>query len=309
VIESPDVERTTVPPTLTSVPRARRWLGERLAAAPDEVRETASLLTSELVTNAVLHAATDITVTIRRESSGLRIEVADGNPQLPERKNYDDDAATGRGLGVVTALADTWGANRRGDGKVVWFELGEASTPVEEPVPEPSTVPEEADLLPMALFGIPVATMTRVQAFYDELFREFRLVLEKMDPAAPGDTIHRRLLALVDEVGTRFGGFTTGAEEEWRRALEEGKSTADLHFSLPADIGPLCARYDRLLDEADAFCRAGTLMTLAASREALAVRKWILDEFVRQSEGDPAVPWEESVWARSLEAEGESPSR
>jgi anti-sigma regulatory factor (Ser/Thr protein kinase) len=309
MIDAEDVERTTVPPTLASVPLTRRWLGERLAAAPPEVRETASLITSELVTNAVLHAATDITVTVRREPSGLRIEVADGDPQLPALKHYEGDAATGRGLTVVTALADTWGASRRGDGKVVWFELGEAPARVEEMAAQGTTAPNAGlRLLPMALLGIPVPAMTRAQAFYDELFREFRLLLE-LEADVPSDAIHRRLLALVDEVGTRFGGFTSGAEEAWRRALEEERSTVDLEFDLPADIGTVCARYDRLLDEADAFSRAGALMTLAASREALAVRKWVLDELVRQSEGEPAVPWDESVWARSLEAEEGSPSR
>jgi anti-sigma regulatory factor (Ser/Thr protein kinase) len=307
MIDSPHVERTTVPPTLTSVRLARRWLGERLAAASPQVRETASLLTSELVTNAVLHAATDITVTVRHERCGLRIEVADGDPQLPAPKYYGDDAATGRGLSVVTALADTWGASRRGDGKVVWFELGEASGPVDPA--EHGRLEREvgSELLPMALLGIPVAAMTRTQALYDELFREFRLVLER-DTEAPDDAIHRRLIALVDEMGTSFGGFTTGSEETWRQALEEGAESVDLRFNLPADIGLVCARYDRLLDEADAFCRAGTLMTLAASSEALAVRKWTLDEFIRQSVGEPAVPWDESVWAKSLRAEG-SPRR
>ena len=309
MIGSPEVDRTTVPPTLTSVPFTRRWLGELMAAAPPELRETASLLTSELVTNAVLHAATEITVTVRSEPSCLRVEVADGDPQLPALKHYEGDAATGRGLSVVAALADTWGASRRGEGKVVWFELGDAAAPEEEPVAgDPPVSHPDDDLVPMALLGIPVPTMTRTQAFYDELFREFRLVLE-MDADAPGDTIHRRLVALVDEVGTRFGGFTAGAEESWRRALEDGASAVDLRFNLPAEIGAVCARYDRLLDEADAFCRAGALMTLAASSEALALRKWVLDEFVRQSQGELAVPWAQSVWARSLEAEQSPPHR
>ena len=295
------VDRTTVPPTLRSVPFTRRWIGERLAAHPDDVRETASLLTSELVTNAVLHAATEVTVTLRRQGDGLRIEVADGDPQLPAPKNYDDAAATGRGLSVVTALADTWGAARQGEGKVVWFELGESgSEEVEERTAQTAGGHGDEDLLPMTLLGIPVAAMVRTQALYDELFREFRFVVET-ESEDTADAIHRRLLALVDEVGTRFAGFTSGAEESWRQAVETGAQVVDLGFTLPADIGPVCARYDRLLDEADAFCRAGALMTLAASREALALRKWILDEFVRQSAGEAAVSWENSVWAKSLD--------
>lgn len=296
------VERTIVPPEISSVPRARRWLAERLAASPRELRETAALLTSELVTNAVLHAATEITVTIRREPTGLRVEVADDDPQLPAVKQYDEAAATGRGLSVVTALADTWGVTRRGTGKVVWFEIGDTTAQADEQVPDPPP-PAEGLVVPVSLLGVPVAAMTRTQAFYDELFREFRLVVET---GVPSDAVHSRLLALVDEVGTRFGGFTTGAEAAWRRAVEEGAHEVDLHFEVPEEIAALCERYDRLLDEADAFSRAGALMTLAASREAVAVRKWLLEEFVRQLAGARAVPWDESVWARSLEAEGGS---
>jgi anti-sigma regulatory factor (Ser/Thr protein kinase) len=300
------VERTIVPPAISSVPLTRRWLAERLAADPRELRETAALLTSELVTNAVLHAATEITITIRREPTGLRVEVADDDPQLPAVKQYDEAAATGRGLSVVTALADDWGVTRRAVGKVVWFELGDTTVPVEDlsqeaPVPQPGV-----EVVPVALLGVPVAAMTRTQAFYDELFREFRLVVES---GVAHDAIHSRLLALVDEVGTRFGGFTTGVEAVWRRAVEEEVAAVDLHFEVPAELAALCERYDRLLDEADAFCRAGALMTLAATSEALAVRKWLLDEFVRQLAGDTAVAWGGSVWARSLGAdEGSAPS-
>lgn len=299
------VERTIVPPAISSVPLARRWLADRLAAAPRALRETAALLTSELVTNAVLHAATEITVTIRREPTGLRVEVADDDPQLPAVKQYDEAAATGRGLSVVTALADTWGFTRRGAGKVVWFELGATTAPVDEQAAQQPASGDEA-VVPVSLLGVPVPAMTRTQAFYDELFREFRLVVES---GVPNDAIHIRLIALVDEMGTRFGGFTTGAEVVWRRAVAEQAHLVDLHFAVPVEIAALCERYDRLLDEADAFSRAGALMTLAASNEAVAVRKWLLDEFVRQLAGGPAVRWDESVWARSLEAEegGERP--
>lgn len=292
------LDTTTVPPDLSSVPAARRWLHERLTSAPEDVRHTATLLTSELVANAVLHAATDVTLTLRREPGGLRVEVADESPQLPEVKRYGEEAATGRGLQVLVALADTWGAGRRNDGKVVWFELGHATTKVEVDDAPESAQPNSA-LVHMALVGVPVPIMLKAQAAYDELFREFRFVIEG-DPAGSSAAIHGRLIALVDELGTRFQGFTAGAEEEWHRALESGAQTVDLYFELPADIGPVCERYDELLDEADEFCRAGALMTLAATPEVRAVRQWLLKEFVRQTAHEPPLPWLSSPQARRL---------
>lgn len=308
-----------MPPVLDSVPAARRWVDAQLRPVPDDVRRTVGLLTSELVTNAVLHAATPVTVTVRRASDAIRVEVADESPQLPTLKSYGEDAATGRGLHLVSALADSWGSRRRDDGKVVWFELGDLPgladvTGRSQAAPPPASGEARAGgpgaaqdpagalddrLLPMALLGVPVGPMHSAQARYEELFREFRLIVER-DPAAAADAIQGRLLALVEQLGTRFEGFTTGADEDFRRSIEEGRPAVDLHYHLPAEVGPLCAHYDELLDEADEFCRAGALMTLADSPETRCLRKWVLEEFVRQSSGAAPTPWATSSWARRL---------
>jgi anti-sigma regulatory factor (Ser/Thr protein kinase) len=79
---------------------------------------TAVLLTSELVTNAVLHAESDIAVTVQ-EGEWLRIEVFDEKPdQLSQHQ-----LGRGRGLRLVDALAAGWGVRAEGRGKAVWFEL------------------------------------------------------------------------------------------------------------------------------------------------------------------------------------------
>ncbi|MFI6447090.1 ATP-binding protein [Kitasatospora sp. NPDC050543] len=91
-----------------------------------ELADTAELLTSELVTNALLHtrqgAVLDAVLTADLR---LRIEVQDGTAGLPVRRREPDTeyATSGRGLLLVEALADDWGVQLRGDGKVTWFEL------------------------------------------------------------------------------------------------------------------------------------------------------------------------------------------
>ena len=79
---------------------------------------TAVLLTSELVTNAVIHAESDIAVTVRGEQS-LRVEVSDESPEQVSPVRLGD----GRGLRLVDALAASWGVSPQRRGKVVWFEL------------------------------------------------------------------------------------------------------------------------------------------------------------------------------------------
>ncbi|MCP2312530.1 MULTISPECIES: ATP-binding protein [Kitasatospora] len=104
----------------------------RLRAALDrwgvpELADTAELLASELVTNALVHtghgAVFDAVLTAEQR---LRIEVHDGTTRLPGRRHPSESATSGRGLLLVEALADDWGVQLRGDGKVTWFELGAA---------------------------------------------------------------------------------------------------------------------------------------------------------------------------------------
>lgn len=78
---------------------------------------------NELVTNVLLHAATDFVVSVTRGADRVRVEVADGDPRLPPT----DPAAPGAGWGttLVDRLADRWGAEWRDVGKVVWFEVDE----------------------------------------------------------------------------------------------------------------------------------------------------------------------------------------
>jgi anti-sigma regulatory factor (Ser/Thr protein kinase) len=89
--------------------------------------DAAVLLTSELVTNAVLHARTPMTVKVSRGQGTIRVEVRDAHPALPEPRRYNVDTATGRGLRLLEALASSWGVRKVPDdeqpGKIVWFEM------------------------------------------------------------------------------------------------------------------------------------------------------------------------------------------
>lgn len=107
---------------------ARRFISEFCAAAglPEELCHTASLLTSELVTNAVLHGKSSATLSAHRPNDRLRVSVRDDNPALPKvgaSPTVDAAAEGGRGLAIVAMLADSWGVEATDTGKAVWFEL------------------------------------------------------------------------------------------------------------------------------------------------------------------------------------------
>ena len=114
-------------PELASPAAARAFVRSELEqqAVPEPPLETAILLTSELVSNALLHARTPVDLLLVMASSGVRVEVHDGNRRQPAAATSPAplDATTGRGLMMVEALAGRWGVDGTGDGKTVWFEL------------------------------------------------------------------------------------------------------------------------------------------------------------------------------------------
>ena len=117
--------RTSLPADLASASAARRFVGTTLREWEcDVLTDSALLLVSELVTNAVLHARSALDVVLRLAADRLRIEVHDESPTQPTRKYYSTHAGTGRGLMLVEQLAEDWGVDPlEGNGKRVWFEL------------------------------------------------------------------------------------------------------------------------------------------------------------------------------------------
>ncbi len=90
----------------------------------DEVVDTVELLTSELVTNAVVHARSAPELLVRVGDRVVHIEVCDGSANPPTRRRRDPEAASGRGIAIVEELAATWGVLQvPDDGKRVWFEV------------------------------------------------------------------------------------------------------------------------------------------------------------------------------------------
>lgn len=107
---------------------ARRELGTALAGwGLSELEDSAALVLTELLSNAVRHARVagrQIETRFVARPDGLRIEVHDASPDPPEPRTPEPESCGGRGLILVDALADTWGVSERnGPGKIVWADL------------------------------------------------------------------------------------------------------------------------------------------------------------------------------------------
>lgn len=114
----------TLPPVATAPREARRFVTGFLDdGASEEVVGVVELLTCEAVTNAVLHAGTEIDLRLVQQPRCIRVEVTDRSPALPRPRVYDDEATTGRGLQLIQSLACSWGVEPRSGEKVLWFEV------------------------------------------------------------------------------------------------------------------------------------------------------------------------------------------
>jgi GAF domain-containing protein len=304
-------------PVVESTPVARHWVTAHLRDMPPDVAECAALLTSELVTNALLHAATPMCVTLHMLSDRIRIDVADGSTSSPAIKEYGPDAATGRGLTLFNTLAADWGVQSLTGGKIVWFEL-----PVVYEVP-PTSISDGSfrfDIAGIAnselgrngstadatveiqLLGIPVALLQKASEEYEALFRELRLMKERTGSAESAPLLPERLAVLVSDIGTRFNRLGPGMDDVWQAAIDSHEVCFDWKLDLPQAAAAACEFYGSVLDEADEFGLSAQLLTLPASATSVAVRRWFVSEIVGQLHGKAPVGWADSRFRADLPA-------
>jgi anti-sigma regulatory factor (Ser/Thr protein kinase) len=138
-VQGPDalVATAAYQPEPTAAAAARRfvrdtlqtWLITDAAADGHGLVDDAVLLTSELVTNAVVHAGTPVEVTCKLTDGGVEVVVSDGHParlvpEPPENEHIPAERTSGRGLLLPAALASAWGVTYGRAAKAVWFRIG-----------------------------------------------------------------------------------------------------------------------------------------------------------------------------------------
>ena len=115
-----------VPAEPTAPSRVRHWMAAQLTEwqVPEAVVGAAVLCTSELTTNALLHAGTAARVEIDLSAERLLVSVADyGTRGTVTRAQTDTLSSRGRGLGLIEELSDAWGTDPTVRGSTVWFEI------------------------------------------------------------------------------------------------------------------------------------------------------------------------------------------
>jgi anti-sigma regulatory factor (Ser/Thr protein kinase) len=115
-------------------PRAARAFVREHVPDIIDLRDTAELLVSELVTNGVLHAGTPMTLDLVARDSSVLLGVTDKRRSVPADQRPRPPslvAENGRGIALVASIARSWGVTQRADGKIVWclIETGDDGVP------------------------------------------------------------------------------------------------------------------------------------------------------------------------------------
>jgi anti-sigma regulatory factor (Ser/Thr protein kinase) len=119
----PTTQERRFDPTLGAVRAAREFVVDAAGGGDDDLTATLALVTSELASNAVLHARTPFVVRVRSSSESVRIAVFDHDGALPTPREDGLGGVTGRGLAIVGSLASEWGVEQEGAGKWVWADV------------------------------------------------------------------------------------------------------------------------------------------------------------------------------------------
>jgi hypothetical protein len=143
------------------------------------------------------------------------------------------------------------------------------------------------------LVDYPVALGCRQRQEVAGLLRELQLVVIGSRHPETEMTVPLRLLALAEGITAAYGAQLDPAEAEMDRAAAAGEDTTVLRYELLPVSRDLVLQYAVAMAEVDDFCRQATLITLATPPAMLELRRWTVEEFVRQYDGAPLRPWAE----------------
>lgn len=322
---APEPVQIRLSPELHSVGQARAHL-VRLAqqwSCPDELVQDARVVVSELLSNGVLHARTELQVLISPlRGGGLRVEVHDASslPVLPPMEFAEAGAslldepppadlgqaawasppATGRGLSMVAALASAWGwFPDSGGGKVVWAELGTSATGQagrERAYTERSPYP----VRPVRLIALPLRLLKGSEDHFDDLFRELQMAQlaegtrarahSGTEPGAPDEgpeLVAINLAGLAENIKARLAAVREPVRRAIWEAARRGDRLIDLDLLADAGMPSVFEEAEGLLAQAARAARLGLLLTEPPSGEIVAWRRWLRQEMEDQIAGKP----------------------
>jgi PAS domain S-box-containing protein len=285
------------PPQPSSVGEARRMVRGLLADTDrDDLGETAALLVSEVVTNALLHAGTIIDVTAAVGDEGLRVEVGDGSPHFPVRRRYAATAGTGRGMMMLESLVDDWGVVTHRRGKTVWFHISSGDS--EDDDPTALQMDDTVDhgrraTVDVVLLNVPMLLHVAWQEHAAALLREYLLAsidLENSDHAIQVHADATDAMAILEEY-IPTADVTVVSDQLMTEATEPNVSCPRVEVDVPSSSVPHFQTLDDAIDDALQMSGEGLFLTPPTQPEIQTFRRWLCREVLEQATGAAPSRW------------------
>jgi anti-sigma regulatory factor (Ser/Thr protein kinase) len=118
-----------IPHRAEEVRRARHWFRGCLPNWHDDAVAAAESIFAEVAANAFRHSHGQITVTVQLSPCAVRCDVRDSSWRRPRPVRQDPELEEGRGMTIISALADDCGVRRHLLGKTVWFVVHAPASP------------------------------------------------------------------------------------------------------------------------------------------------------------------------------------
>jgi PAS domain S-box-containing protein len=288
-----DQPLAALPSSAGEARRAVRRAVEHSLAELDSLEELVDdlvIAVSELVTNAVLHAGSGIRLRVLARPTRVRIEVFDDSPHLPRTRGAEGVGVTGRGLRLVAELADRWGAEAEGEGKVVWCEVardhsGRGSSVVVAGHPIGDTVGIE-------LRNVPLLMHAAWQESASAMLRELMLMELVAEPerAVEAQSLGSGVLSTCAEqipepdLGDDPSAIMLGA-------IDPLVSLDRLTLEIPRETVPAFDHLQSMLERATTLADLGGFLSITTQPEIRAMRQWLCGEVRRQHAGEEPRPW------------------
>lgn len=271
-------------PMAQSAREARRFLAESLPGVDSDTLYTAQLLVSELVTNAVLHASTEIELRAWATRGRVHVRVFDEAPtRLPIPHDPSVEAGTGRGLHLVEQLSAACGVDISPGGKTMWFELWPNQTDLKPGASWKVPRPAPGDGVPVVLADVPVGLSRAAQRHRASLLREARLILISGRAIAGVDASDIRDVAGLNDMLDAALSLAT--------SREPAASKLNLEVDMPRDCAPVALRLSEVIDVLNSAALSGLLLTRPSLPEVRRLRRWMLQQIAAQLDGGGPSPW------------------
>jgi serine phosphatase RsbU (regulator of sigma subunit)/anti-sigma regulatory factor (Ser/Thr protein kinase) len=277
MVPVPVRRRLRLPADYRSPAAARAAVRDVLAASGHtDLLDEALLLTTELSTNGVIHAGTDLDVEIVADRTGVTVTVIDyrGGPiEVPDGPP-DQLSEHGRGLLLVDQFATSWGTTHDPTGKGVWFRLERGSPPARNRAGQPTRPrPDTPEVLPSG----PADALVWLVHVPDDLRQ--RLSLQQL--------VAELLLRLCEVTGAAGGAVLLDradghGERAFARHGTAGRPALTVELPLPRPMSGRITLVAAPLSPVDGW---SSLAQLSAERIAIAVESDRLHEADAQRQG------------------------